>query len=195
MVGNNCAGIKNKTDSLFNMIKTLNIGILYLQETKLYSKGQINIQNFVIFETNRPQNGGGGLLTAVHEKFQPSLIQTEQDNPDILIVQCEISNNCVRLINGYGPQENDPMNEKMKFFTSLETAILNGISNGYLICAELDANSKIGMENLKSDPNHISANGQLLMELVNRNRLIVVNSSSKCTGEHQIEENNYNPFI
>ena len=122
------------------------------------------------------------MLTAVHEKFQPSLIQTEQDNPDILIVQCEISNNYVRLINGYGPQENDPMNEKMNFFTSLETAVMDAISNGYLMCAELDANSKIGMENLKSDPNHISANGQLLMELVNRNGLIVVNSSSKCTG-------------
>ena len=101
MIGNNCAGIRNKKDSLLNMVKTLNVGMLFLQETKLYSKGQIKLQNFVMFETNRSQNGGGGLLTAVHEKFQPSLVETEKENPDILIVQCKISESYVSLINGY----------------------------------------------------------------------------------------------
>ena len=88
LVGNNCAGLKNKLDSLDNWIKTLNPGIMFFQETKLYRKGQIQIKNFVIFETNRVQNGGGGLITAVHGKFNPTLIQSENDNPDVLIVQC-----------------------------------------------------------------------------------------------------------
>ena len=182
MIGNNCAGIRNKKDSLLNMVKTLNVGMLFLQETKLYSKGQIKFQHFVMFETNRSQNGGGGLLTAVHEKFQPSLVETEKENPDILIVQCKISESYVSLIIGYGPQESDPMGEKIQFFSSFETAVQSGILRGDLICAELDANSKIGMENIQSAPNLISGNGQLLMDIVSRNDLIVVNSTAKCSG-------------
>ena len=151
-------------------------------EKKLYTKGQIRLQNYVIFETNRPQNGGGGLLTAVNEKFQPSLLETVNNNPDILIVQCKISNYDINLINGYGPQESETMEEKLKFFSCFETAIVNSKLNGNLICSQLDANSKIGLENLKSDPNNMSPNGQLLMEIVNRNNLIVVNSTSKCSG-------------
>ena len=142
----------------------------------------MKIQNFYIFETNREQNAGGGLITAVHEKFQPSLIETEQDNPDVLIVQCIIGANNVSLINGYGPQESDPISDKMEFFTCLETAFQSAILNGNLICAQLDANSKIGMENNALDPHHISANGQILMDIVNRNGLIVVNTTEKCTG-------------
>ena len=112
------------------MLKELKVGILFLQETKLYTKGQIRLQKYVIFETNRPQNGEGGLITAVNEKFQPSLIETENNNPDILIIQCKISNYNVNLINGYGPQETETIEEKIKFFSCFETAI-----NKHKICA------------------------------------------------------------
>ena len=181
-MGNNCAGIKNKKESLLSLISTLGVGILFLQETKLYTKGQIRVPNFVIFETNRAQKGGGGLITAVHGKFNPTLIQTDQDNPDVLIVQCLISRYTVCLINGYGPQESDPISEKTKFFTCFETAIISARMKGNLICSELDANSKIGTKYILSDPHQISANGQLLMDIVHRNGLIVVNSTSKCFG-------------
>ena len=153
-----------------------------MQETKLYSKGQIRIPNLSVFETNRPQKGGGGLITAVHEKFNPALIQTEQDNPDILIVQCQIGANYVNLINGYGPQESDANSVKLSFFSSFETAIQSAVLTGTLMCAELDANSKIGMENISLDPHHISANGRMLMDIVDRNGLIVVNTTNKCIG-------------
>ena len=156
--------------------------ILFLQETKLYAKGQIKLQNFFIFETNRTQGGGGGLITAVHEKFNPTLIEGEQDNPDVLIVQCKIGSNSVSLINGYDPQETDAINERMQFFTCFETAIQSSMLNGNLICCELDANSKIGIENIPLDIHKISANGQLLMDIVKRNDLIIVNSTKKCTG-------------
>ena len=63
------------------------------------------------------------------------------------------------------------MGEKIQFFSSFETAVQSGILRGDLICAELDANSKIGMENI-----------QLLMDIVSRNDLIVVNSTAKCSG-------------
>ena len=97
-------------------------------------------------------------------------------------VHCKIGSSSVRPINGYGPQECDQSSKKVEFFTAFESAIKSATLNDECICAELDANSKITMENLASDPHHISGNGQLLMEVVNRNSLIVVNSTSKCFG-------------
>ena len=89
VVGNNTAGLKNKVVSLKNLIGSLqNIGILLLQETKLYVPGQIKITDFQVFEKLRAQNGGGGLLTAVHVMFDPCLIQSADDNPNLLVVQC-----------------------------------------------------------------------------------------------------------
>ena len=182
IVGNNCAGIKNKRESLSNLIFTVNPGIIFLQETKLYTKGLVKIPNFFVFETIRAQKGGGGLITAVHEKLNPMLIESEQNIADILSVRCQIGAKSVHLINGYGPQESDAISLKDEFFMAFESAIQSAILNGDLICAELDANSKIGMENIPSDPHHISANGQMLMDIVKRNGLIVVNSTNKCSG-------------
>ena len=123
---------------------------------------------------------------AVHEKFNPSLIETEEDNPDILIVQCKLSNNYVRLINGYGPQESDPVSEKMKFFASFESAIQSAKLNGNLLCAELDANSKVGKENIQLDPHHISSNGQILIDIVKRNGLKTKVSEEKSVIDYYI---------
>ena len=50
IVGNNTAGLKNKQVSLKNLIGSLNVGILVLQETKLYIEGQIKIPDFCVFE-------------------------------------------------------------------------------------------------------------------------------------------------
>ena len=135
---------------------------MFLQETKLYSKGHVTIPGFFVFEKNCTQNTGGGLIMAVHKKFNPSLVEADYKNPDILSVQCKIGTSSVRLINGYGPQESDPSSDKLEFFTVFESAIKSAHLNGNLICAQLDANSKIGKENMASDPHHISANGQLL---------------------------------
>ena len=70
----------------------------------------------------------------------------------------------------------------MDFFASLESSIRSAKLNGSLVCAEMDANNKVGKENISQDPNNISANGQMLMDIVNRNGLIIVNSTSKCFG-------------
>ena len=84
-----------------------------LQETKLYKSNQIKIQDFCVFEKLRPQNGGGGLLIAVHVKFDPCLVQSDQDNPNLIVVQCMIGNSSVQLINGHGPQKDDPISDKI----------------------------------------------------------------------------------
>ena len=46
----------------------------------------------------------------------------------------------------------------------------------------MDANSKLQTKNIASDPRKISANGQILIEIVQINGPIIVNSTSKCFG-------------
>ena len=46
----------------------------------------------------------------------------------------------------------------------------------------MDANGKLGNEIIKGDPNKISPNGRLLLDLINRKSLVVVNASDKCYG-------------
>ena len=41
---------------------------------------------------------------------------------------------------------------------------------------ELDANAKLGKEHIKDDPNDITENGKLLLDIVARNNLTIVNT-------------------
>ena len=79
-MGNNSAGLKRKQDSLKNLISQLKAGVLMLQETKLYKRGSIRLENMCIFEKLRGLNEGGGLMTIVHENFKPVQIPMENDS-------------------------------------------------------------------------------------------------------------------
>ena len=106
ILGNNAAGILNKVESFKQNIKTFLPGAYLVQETKSRRKGQIKLENYVIFEYIRKNKGGGGLLTAVHKNLKPVSVSEDTDT-EVLVVQGQINNKKVRFINGYGPQEND----------------------------------------------------------------------------------------
>ena len=46
----------------------------------------------------------------------------------------------------------------------------------------MDANSKLGNEIIKNDPNKMSGNGKTLKSIIDRQALVVVNASDKCKG-------------
>ena len=46
----------------------------------------------------------------------------------------------------------------------------------------MDANAKIGKEILKDDPNEQSNNGKILLEMVERQGLVIANTLDKCKG-------------
>ena len=74
------------------------------------------------------------------------------------------------------------MGDKMEFYAILDQEIEDSISNNCLTCLQMDANGKLGSEIINGDPNSISPNGRLLLELINRKSLIIVNASDKCAG-------------
>ena len=50
------------------------------------------------------------------------------------------------------------------------------------IIIALDANAKLGSSIIKGDPNMMSSNGQILLNLLQRQNLTVANASEKCKG-------------
>ena len=58
IIGNNAAGILNKVESFKQNIQTFSPGVYFLQETKSRRKGQIKLENYVVFEYIRKDKGG-----------------------------------------------------------------------------------------------------------------------------------------
>ena len=79
-----------------------------IQESKLRNCGNFKLEKYQVFEKRR-EGAGGGLLTAIDHNLDPVLIQSEDEDCEILVVQCNLEKQKVRIINGYGPQEDEPL--------------------------------------------------------------------------------------
>ena len=51
-----------------------------------------------------------------------------------------------------------------------------------MVCLEMDANAKVGLDVIKNDPNQISSNGEYLLDFTERNNLIICNATDMCEG-------------
>ena len=111
ILGINAAGIGNKLESFKRNISLFKPAVFFIQESKLYKKGKIKVDDYVIFECVRKNGCGGGLLTAVHKNLNPVSIGDNTDD-EVLVVHATIMNKKVRFINGYGPQEDETEKSK-----------------------------------------------------------------------------------
>ena len=188
----NAAGLKAKKDSLKENIKLFNLpSVITIQETKNRKCANFKLENYQIFEKIR-SGFGGGLLTAVNTSLEPVLIQSINDEVEILLVQCNIGQRNIRIINGYGPQEDDPINKKIRFWQSLEQEISASKNANCLTLIQMDGNAKLGKNVLKEDPHEITENGKLLRGLLERESLELLNSSDLCKGaitRHRVTKN------
>ena len=60
--------------------------------------------------------------------------------------------------------------------------MLSAKDDNCMLILQLDANAKIGKQNLKNDPNDESPNGRLLLDIVERQHLTIVNTMELCKG-------------
>ena len=89
----------------------------------------------------------------------------------------------MRVINAYGPQELESEKENIfQFYQDFEKEILQAKLSNCKILIQLDANAKLGSDVIKGDPNKISNNGGLLLELIRRQNLAVLNANDLCKG-------------
>ena len=174
--------MKAKQDSLINALKNLgNPSCVLIQESKLRHQGTFKLKGYQIFEKIRGGQGGG-LLTAINENLSPMLISEGSEEEEILIAQILVGKQKIRIINAYGPQENDLKDRVLSFWQEFEKQIINAKYDDCLVLVEMDANAKLGANIIKNDPHCISENGLLLRDIIQRQNLICLNAHGSCEG-------------
>ena len=102
----NGAGIVGgKMSSLRSQVKKTQANVVTLQETHAKRKGKIQLHEMVVFEAIR-KSKGGGTLVAGHKSLNPKLIEVYEDEFELIVVELELKERNIRIITGYGPQEN-----------------------------------------------------------------------------------------
>ena len=183
IIGTNSAGLKGKMESFFNLINHFSPSIITIQETKHKKIGTLKLPGYQIFEKVRSNKGGGGLLTAVVEDFNPVLVSQGKEDTEIIVVEAQVGTKTLRIINAYGPQEDDDLQDIINFWQEFEGEIIRATDENCLVLIELDANAKLGNRVIKDDPHKMSNNGKVLLDIIERQNLIVTNSLDICKGK------------
>ena len=64
----------------------------------------------------------------------------------------------------------------------MEAEVVKAKDENCMIIIEMDANAKVGHENIQNDPHTITNNGKLLVDLISRQNLTMLNATDFCTG-------------
>ena len=87
----------------------------------------------------------------MHEELNPKLIEEYKDPFELLIVEIEVEQKEIRIITGYGPQENLEGGMRLPFFMALELAVAKAANERKSVVIELDANSKLWPKYIPGD--------------------------------------------
>ena len=64
---------------------------------------------------------------------------------------------------------------------------MNAKDNDCMIILEMDANAKVGKEIIKDDPNAMTSNGKIMLDIIERHNLFIANAKDMCDGVITIE--------
>ena len=194
LIAINCNGLNSKWQSFNKILHGLHPCAFFLQETKLPQKQlfKLNTNEYVIFRLERELSGSGGLALGVNQDLNPILIRLGTDQAEAISVKININKFEVRLVVGYGAQENDrqaklhamnPAERKMLLwdFLELEAKEAETLEQGLII--QIDANAHEGPTVVNGDPNPMNPNGKMFVEFLQQNpAIIVVNRLDLCEG-------------
>ena len=127
-------------------------------------------------------------MLCVHVSHQPVLISEYCDKFEMIVVEIKVSNQDIRIIAAYGPQENLDVDERMPFFATLEQEIVSANMSNKSIMVQMDANSKLRSSIVPKDGHNQTANGTTLADIIARNALVVVNSLNQKVKDVSQEE-------
>ena len=98
------------------------------------------------------------------------------------MVQVKLGGSKIRIINGYGPQEDDPLAKRQAFWQAVEQEVIAAKNSQSMVLLQCDANAKLGQDIIIQDPHQISENGRLLKSLMDRENSTLLNTSNLCQG-------------
>ena len=179
----NINGYRSKKLSLQSIVADINADLICLVETKTKYRTSVKFPEFHDYTRVRSTNSGGLYIGVRSCSFHNNLKITDIDHTDIISVRTEINNNIfLRLILAYGPQDNESIDIKEKFYIDFEIEIGRAKLSGDHVLALGDFNAKRGSEFIPNDTPERSANGDILSQIIERKELIAVNGTEKCLG-------------
>ncbi len=129
------------------------------------------------------KQGKGGLLIAVQKSYFSSVMEvTTSVDKNILSVRVSLTENRnLRIILGYGPQENQPVEDREAFITELTIEVQKSIDSGDcpMIIGDLNAKIEKDGEVVVAE----SPNGKLVKEFSDQYGLSVMNFDKRCKGK------------
>ena len=184
--GINAAGIKSKTDSFNEILTRVKPEIWMMEETKLKENENIKceaLNDYQVFYKSRQESQGGGLAIGVNKKLESTFVKEGDEGTEVMSIVVVVGKMQIRVLVGYGVQENATKDKKDKFWEFIENEVIEAESQGQGILIQMDGNLHAGKELVKNDPNPQNTNGRLFMQFLQRNTcLTVVNSMSICEG-------------
>ena len=157
-----------------------------LQETKLRPHEKIAcdaVSDYQVFYLNRQTSQGGGIAVGVEKNIESTLLNEGENDIEVLSVKLFVDKLPMRIITAYGPQENDLIEKKNRFWEFIENEVNIAELEEEGILLQMDGNLHAGTGLIKNDPNKQNQNGKLFMQFLQRNKqLTVVNALDVCEG-------------
>ena len=114
-------------------------------------------------------------MIGVHKSLEPMLIEEYSESFELIVVEVKVGRKVIRVITGYGPQENWTPDEIFPFYAALEEEIAKAELANRSIMISFDKNAKMGKEHISEDPHDISDNGKIIEGILERHALTVAN--------------------
>ena len=136
----------------------------------------------IIEETLTLSKNNGGTAIGIYKSLNPILIQEYNGEFELLVVKVKVNKMEIRVISGYGPQENLPDNQRAAFYIALDVEIERACLAGKEIIISMDANAKLRKGWIPNDKHSICKNGKFLENILKKHKLVVGNGHKKCKG-------------
>ena len=175
----NMRGFKSKKKSLVKVIKKTSASMVALNETLLTGKTKMSLPPFTTWTKNRTEKGGGGIATAVSERYKDcSVLAGEGEGEDeFLVTRLECFQPALCVVNCYGEQRKTSKEEVENKWRRLRE-VLEGIRARKEFCLLLgDQNKLVGNDQygVPGNSSEISLGGKLLRELISTGNWCLVN--------------------
>ena len=161
------------------VIKKVQPSCVTLNETLLTGRAKVSLPPYTSWTKNRTDKGGGGIATAVSQRFKDCSVSAGEGEGDdeFLVTRVDCYRPALNIINCYGEQRKSRKEEVEKKWKRLRD-VLEGVRARNELCLLLgDLNKLVGNGKLGVTGNspEISLGGKLLHELLATGNWYLVN--------------------
>ena len=180
----NLRGFDSKSSSLKSILETVRPNVVTLNETHYKNNKKLNIEGYVTYNRNRQNINGGGVATSISQEDSNYALKVKDgpDNDEYIITRHSQFSVPINIVNVYGETENrtktsDVEDRWYRIVTELKKIEYKGE------CAVLigDMNKHVG-DIIEGNHTKITFGGQLIRELLNTKKYVLLNSTNKVRG-------------